>query len=180
MNFAVSPVVLEQGVDGSLPLAEEFTVPVFTAFHQEQFSAGETIENISVFPVVQEQVLVQAVPRVVGSLPPVHEFTGPVAQVHQEQLSASVMTENIVDFPVVHEQVIVGMRPERLVDARGPHGGLERAACPRSEAGPLLVPPVVGGGTPWTTPPSRSYWRSRCSSVRSCRRWWPRRRGGRR
>ena len=56
------------------------------------------------------------------------------------------MTENIADFPVVHEQVIVGMRPERLVDARGPHGGLERAACQRSEAGPLLAPPVLAGG----------------------------------
>ena len=138
--------MLKQGVVGSLPPAEEFTEPVFTAFHQEHFSAGETIENISEITVVQEQVFVQAVPRVVGSLPPVHGFTGPVAQVHQEQLSASVMTENIADFPVVHKQVIVGMRPERLVDARGPHGGLERAACPRSEAGPLLVPPVLGGG----------------------------------
>ena len=102
----------------SLPV-EEFTEPVYNPAHQQQFSAGDTTENIANFPVVQEQVLVQAIPRVVGSLPPVHEFTGPVAQVHQEQLSASEMTENIADFPVVHEQVIVGMRPERLVDARG-------------------------------------------------------------
>ena len=31
-----------------------------------------------------------------------------------------------------------GTRPERLVDARGLQGGLERAACPRSEAPPPL------------------------------------------
>ena len=41
----------------------------------------------------------------------------------------------------MHEQVIVGLRPEHLVDARGPHRGLERAACPRSEAS--LLSPVV-------------------------------------
>ena len=46
----------------------------------------------------------------------------------------------------MHEQVIDGLRPERLVDARLPHGGLVRAACPRSEAGPLLAPPVLAGG----------------------------------
>ena len=76
-------------------------------------------ENISVFPVVQEQVIVQAVPRVVGSLPPVHGFTGPVAQAHHEQFAAGEITEKSADFPVVHEQVIVGMRPERLVDGWG-------------------------------------------------------------
>ena len=32
------------------------------------------------------------------------------------------------------------------MDARGPHGGLERAACPRFEAGPLLAPPVLAVG----------------------------------
>ena len=75
------------------------------------------------------------------------EFTEPVYdQVHQEQVATSVMTENIAEIPVVQEQVIVGTRPDRLVDARGPHGGLERAACPRSEAGPLLAPPVLAGG----------------------------------
>ena len=68
-------------------------------------------------------------------------------QVHQEQIAASEMTENIAEIPVVQEQVIVGTRPERLVDARGPQGGLERVACPRSEA-PLLSPvaiPCLGG-----------------------------------
>ena len=77
------------------------------------------------------------------------EFTEPVYdQVHQEQFAASEITENIAEIPVVQEQVIVGTRPERLVDARGPQGGLERAACPRSEA-PLLSPvdiQCLGGG----------------------------------
>ena len=110
--------------------------------HQEQFSAGEMTENIAEIPVVQEQVIVQAIPRVVGSLPPVDGFTGPVAQVHQELLSANEMTENIADFPVVHEQVIVWLRPERLVDASGPQS-CERAACPRSPSAPLLGAPSM-------------------------------------
>ena len=98
---------------------------------------------------MQEQVIVQAIPRVVGSLPPVEVFTGPVAQVHQELLSAGEMMVDIAEIPVVPQQVIVqdipdviaplppaqefsapvygqvhqvfvGLRPERLVDARGP------------------------------------------------------------
>ena len=63
----------------SLP-PEEFTEPVYSPVHQEQFSAGDTTENIANFPVVQEQVLVQAIPRFVGSLPPVEDFTAYVAR----------------------------------------------------------------------------------------------------
>ena len=63
----------------SLPPVEEFTEPVCNPVHQEQFSAGETTENFVNFPVVQEQVLVQAIPRLVGSSPPVDEFTAFVA-----------------------------------------------------------------------------------------------------
>ena len=63
-----------------LPPAEEFTEPVYNPVHQEQFSAGDTTENIANFPVVQEQVLVQAIPRLVGSSPPVDEFTAYVAR----------------------------------------------------------------------------------------------------
>ena len=89
-------------------------------------------------------------PRVVGSLPPVGEFSAPVYdQVHQELVASSENTENFAEIPVVHEQVIVqdipdviaplplaqefsalvygqvhqvfvGLRPERLVDARRP------------------------------------------------------------
>ena len=88
---------------------------------------------------MHEQVIVQAIPRVVGSLLPVEEFTEPVFdQVHQVQISASEMTVDIAEIPVVHQQVIVGMRPERLVDARGPQGGLERV---RHSA---VEPPIPG------------------------------------
>ena len=67
-------------VVGSLPPAEEFSRPVFGHVHQEQSAAGEMPENMVEFPDVQEQVLVQAVPRVVGSLPPVQEITAYVAR----------------------------------------------------------------------------------------------------
>ena len=40
-------------------------------------------------------------------------------QVLQEQIAASEMTVDIAEIPVMHQQVIVGVRPERLVDARG-------------------------------------------------------------
>ena len=114
-------------------------VSLYHQIHQEQFSAGDMTENIAEIPVVHEQVIVQAIPRVVGSLPPVEEFTGSVYdQVHQEQFAAGEMTENMVEIPVVHQQVIVGMRPERLVDARGPQGGLERVRLSAVE------PPIPG------------------------------------
>ena len=58
-------------VVGSRPPVEEFTLPVFYQVHQEQSAAGEIMENIVESPVVQEQVIVQAILRVAGSLPPV-------------------------------------------------------------------------------------------------------------
>ena len=67
-------------VVGSLPPSEEFTVPAYNPVHQEQFSAGETTENIAKIPVVQDQVLVQAIPRFVGAFPPVEELTAYVAR----------------------------------------------------------------------------------------------------
>ena len=63
-----------------LPPVTEFTVPAYYPIHQEQFSAGETTENIANIPVVQDQVLVQAFPRFVGAFPPVEEFTAYVAR----------------------------------------------------------------------------------------------------
>ena len=58
-------------------------------------------DNFAEIPVVHEQVIVQDIPEVFVPLPPAQEFSAPVyGQVHQ---------------------VFVGMRPERLVDARGPH-----------------------------------------------------------
>ena len=47
---------------GSLPPVEEFTGPVYDHVHQEQFAAGEMSENMVEIPVVQEQVIVQAIP----------------------------------------------------------------------------------------------------------------------
>ena len=64
----------------TLPPAEEFTEPVYNPVHHEQFSAGDMTENFAFFPVVQEQVLIQAIPRFVGSLPPVEDFTAYVAR----------------------------------------------------------------------------------------------------
>ena len=64
----------------TLPPAEEFPVPVYNPVHHEQFSAGDMTENFAFFPVVQEQVLGQAIPRLVGSSPPVDEFTAYVAR----------------------------------------------------------------------------------------------------
>ena len=85
-----------------------FAAPVFDQVHQEQLAVGEITENIVEFPVVPEQVIVQAIPHVVGSLPPVEEFTRPVYNpFHQEQFSAGETTENIAKIPVVQEQVIV-------------------------------------------------------------------------
>ena len=85
-------------VVGSLPPAEEFSLPVFYQVHQEQSAAGDITENIVDSPVVQEQVVVQAIPRVVGSLPPCEVFAAPVFdQVHQEPRAAGEITENIVE-----------------------------------------------------------------------------------
>ena len=57
-------------------------------------------------------MIVQANPRVVGSLPPAEEFTEPVYNhFHQEQFSAGDTTEIIPEIPVVQEQVIVHTIP---------------------------------------------------------------------
>ena len=134
----------------SLPPVEEFTVSVYGQVHQERFAAGEMTENMVEIHVLQEQVIVQAFPEVVDSLPRDEQFTGPVYdQVHQELVASSEVMEIFAEIPVVHElvivqdipdviaplppaqessvpvygqvhQVFVGLRPERLVDARGP------------------------------------------------------------
>ena len=119
-----APVVV-----GSLPPAEGFTEPVYNHAHHERFAAGETTENIAEFPVVQEQVLVQAVPEVVNSLPPVEEFTEPgFNQVHHEQNPAiPVVTEY---FPMTDDEgseLAAGVRPAPLEEGR-PQGKLQRHA----------------------------------------------------
>ena len=103
-----------------LPPVEVFALPVFYQVHQEQSAAGEMTENTMDSPVVQEQVIVQAIPRVVGSLPPGEVFAAPVYhQVHHEQFAAGETTEKSAEFPVVQELVIVQASP-RVVDSLPP------------------------------------------------------------
>ena len=84
----------------SLPPVEEFTGPVYDQVHQELVASSEITENFAEIPVVHEQVIVRDIPDVNAPLSPAQEFSAPVyGQVHQ---------------------VFVGLRPERLVDARGP------------------------------------------------------------
>ena len=124
-------------VVGSLPHGEVFAAPVFHQVHHVPLAGGDIPENLVEIPVVPEQVIPL---RVVDSLPP-EELTVPVdSPVHLEQFSAGDTTEKFAEIPVVHEQVIVGLRPERLVDALGPQGGLERAAPPCAVVPSLLVP----------------------------------------
>ena len=123
----VNPQFSRTAVEGSasqvvdpLPPIEEFTGPVYNLLHQKQFAAGEMPENLVEIPVVQEQVIVQAIPEVVDPLPLVHQFTGPgFNQVHHERFAAGETTENLVDFPVVQEQVVVQALPE-VVDSLPP------------------------------------------------------------
>ena len=61
---------------------------------------------------MQEQVIVQAILHVFGSLPPCEVFAAPVFdQVHQAQFSAGETTANIANIPVVQEQVLVQAIP---------------------------------------------------------------------
>ena len=135
-------------VVGSLPPVEEFSLPVFYQVHQEQFSAGETTENIVEFPVVQEQMIVQAIPRVAGSLPPVAEFTEPVFNpFHQEQSVAGETTENIANIPVVQEQVLVQAIP-RVVGSLPPVEEFARPAYNHVHQEQFAAVPVVGHVSP--------------------------------
>ena len=123
----VSPLFSRIAVEGSasqvvdpLPPAEEFSEPVCNQVHRERFSASELPEIIADIPVVQEQVIVQAIPSVVGSLPPGEVVAAPVyLQVHHDQFAAGETTDNIAEFPVVQEQVIVHATP-RLVGSLPP------------------------------------------------------------
>ena len=115
-STAVEPIAPR--VVGSLPPAEEFTRPVYGHVHQEQFAAGETTENIAEIPVVQEQVIVQAIPGVVDSVPPVEEFTGPgFNHVHHEHIAAvPAVTEY---FPMTDDEgdeLSAGLRPAPLCE----------------------------------------------------------------
>ena len=110
-------------VVGSLPPLEEFTELVYHQVHHEQFAAGETTENIAKFPVVQEQVIVQAILEVVDSLPTVEEFTEPgYNQVHHEQIVAGEMTLDILGNSAMQDQVIVQEIPEVVERLRALNG----------------------------------------------------------
>ena len=97
--------------------------------HQEQIFAGVITENIVEIPVVQEQVIAQALPEVVDSLPPVEEFTGPgFNQVHHEQNPAIPVV--IEYFPMTDDEgceLSAGVRPAPLEEWR-PQGKLQRHA----------------------------------------------------
>ena len=73
VNLDAAVEVSASQVVGSLPLGKVFAAPVFHQVHHEQRAGGDTTEIFANFPVVQEQ-------GVVGSLPPVEEFTAYVAR----------------------------------------------------------------------------------------------------
>ena len=113
-STAVEPIAPR--VVGSLPPVEEFTLPVYDHVHQEQFAAGEMSVNKVEIPVVQEQVIVQAIPEVVDSLPPAEEFTGPgLNQVHHEHFAAVPAATEF--FPMSDDEggeLSAGLRPAPL------------------------------------------------------------------
>ena len=72
-----------------------------------------TVTTDLVYPQFSSTAEEPYAPCVVGSLPPVEEFSAPVYdQVLQEHIAASELTENIAEFPVVQEQVIVQEIPD--------------------------------------------------------------------
>ena len=81
-------------VVGSLPHGEMLRPCLIKSIRNSLLEA-----NLVEIPVVQKQVIVQASPHVVGSLPPVAGFSSPMYNpVHQEQFSAGDTAENFYDF----------------------------------------------------------------------------------
>ena len=98
-NIAPVPTVIFDAPSKQLP-------PVYTT------ATVATDDNLDVTSLVNPQFSSTAVegfaPQVVGSLPPLEEFTEPVYnQVHEELFVTGEMTLNIVEHPAVQEQVIV-------------------------------------------------------------------------
>ena len=119
-SFMKSAVV-DVGVQVGSPLAPltEYVAstsvpPVYTT---TAVTAGDNSVMFSlVYPQISSTAVESVAPRVVGSLPPVEEFSAPVYdQVHQELVSSSEMTEKFAEIPVVHEKVIVQDIPEVFV-----------------------------------------------------------------
>ena len=84
-------------------------------------------ENLVDIPVVQEQVIVQAIPEVVGSLPPAEEFTGPgFNRVHHEHIAAVPAVTEF--FPMLDDEsgeLSAGVRSAPLDEGR-PQGKMRR------------------------------------------------------
>ena len=123
-DAAPAPVTYHEAfprVVGSPPPGEVFVAPVFNQVHQEPLAAGEIPENIAKIPVVPEQVLVQAVPRFVGSLPPVDEFTAcvarrpsPLVEVRPSVRAQRHVVEQLADIaPMV--QILDSPEPQMVV-----------------------------------------------------------------
>ena len=173
-SFMKSAVV-DVGVQVGSPLAPltEYVAstsvpPVYTT---TAVTAGDNSVMFSlVYPQISSTAVESVAPRVVGSLPPVEEFSAPVYdQVHQELVSSSEMTVDIADIPVVHEQVIVQDIPEvfvplppaeefsapvydqvhQVLDAAGAVGGRSGAAELRPHSALGGSPYPRGAVAPW-------------------------------
>ena len=150
VDAAPAPVTFHEAfprVVGPLPPCEVVSAPVFD--HLVQFAAGETLAKSAKFPVVLQQVIVQAIPRFVGSLPPVDDFTAyvarrppPLVEVRPsvraqrhivEDLGELAPLVQILDLPV--PQTVDYMTPCGCWIARWPS---RLFLCPRSPAPRLL------------------------------------------
>ena len=86
---------------------------MYNRIHQEQIVAGMATQHRVENPSVQEQVIIQEIPQVVGSLPPLEGFDAPVYnQFHQEKIVAGEITQHRVGNPSVQEHVIVQEIPQ--------------------------------------------------------------------
>ena len=102
-NIAPAPAVTSDVHSQQLP-------PVYTT------TTVTTDDNLDITGLMYPQFSSTAVesfsPHVVGSLPPLDEFTEPVFNpVHQEQIVAGEMTQNIIENSAVQEQVVVSLPP---------------------------------------------------------------------
>ena len=123
--------VVNVGVQAGSPLAPvtEYVAPALVP----PVYSTTTVTTGLVYPQFSSIAVVPYAPCVVGSLPPVEEFSEPVYdQVLQEHIAASESTENIAEIPVVHEQVIV----QDIPDVPGPLPPAEGVFCARVRPSP--------------------------------------------
>ena len=89
---------------------------------------------------MQEQVIVQAIPEIVDSLPPVEEFTEPgYNQVHHEQIVAGEMRQDILRNSAMQDQVIVQDIPEVVERVQEP---AVLVTAPMIETAPVVAEDV--------------------------------------